>query len=1000
MVSLIVKNTIYKPVAVVMVAILVTVFGIGSLFFLPIDFYPPLSVPKLTIATTYTGLPAKEVQDLLTIPIEDTVSSLQGVKKITSSSLDGISIIELTFSWGTDIKQAGIRAREMADIAALELPEGASKPMVLPVNPTEKPVLVIGVFPYGTMEIPELKRLCEREIKSIIQQAQGVGSVQILGGLDDEILIEPDPNRLGVYKLPLQSIVQAVQATNTEIPAGSIEQGSVEYIVKTESMIKEVSDLRNIPLFTGTDSTGGIRIRDIARVSRSTADRSSFVLQGTTEGIGILVRSQGGYSPVTLSKNVHNKILEIQQAYSSSLTLSVLSDSSEMIQASIYDLLIAALAGILVAFLVIVAFLRKISSSLIMTASIPFSLLTAISLFPLAGIGINTMSIGGLAIGIGMLVDNSVVVLENLQRKADPKDRNTVVAATLEIAGSTIGSTFTSLIVFLPLFFLPGIIGVVFRDLAWAVSFSLLSSFVVSISIVPVLFCYFGSTEKQNSNKQSTYRKSLRTLYRKPSLFFTGALILLSAGVLSVFNLEKDWLNTPESNQYSIQMDLPAGTSIEQQLRIAESMSYSLSSHPEILSSYFYAGGDYRDPYYITGKDPENETIFCHITTADTSSITKDKASAFFTSIFSSENDTGITVFPASLSFNDILGFSNSGFVTFPVIGREYPEAFDYATQLKNNFDDPGIRVYPQSSRPRITATPKQESLNFLGLDNASVAQILGSYIFGAYAGSLESKAGRIPVRVRLAEEHRISPETLKKLSFPLSETASITITEAVSMEYSMAPPVYYRSNRQNVVYLDIPAENLHARELIGNSIIDTETTEWKAQIRVVVALFCISIFLMYILLGIQFNSFLLPLFLLAVIPFGFSGVFIALFLSGRAMTLNGVLGSLVVIGIVVNNGIIFYDNYVSRITSNKLAIIGTYRGANDRIRAILISFFTTFLALIPIALDITGKNPQSSMATVIIGGIVASTLASIYGFPIVFKLYFAAKNRKEENAS
>lgn len=995
MISSLVRNTVHKPVTVIMIMILVTVFGCGSLFFLPMSFYPPISVPKITIATTYSGLPAKEIQELLTIPIEDTVSSLQGLKKITSSSLDGISIIELSFSWGIDIKQAGIQAREMADLAALELPEGATKPMVLPVNPAEKPIMILGAFPKGTMEIPELKRLCDREIKSMIQQAPGTGSVQILGGLDEEILIEPEPHKLGVYSIPLQSIAQAVQSTNTEIPAGSIEQGTTEYIVKTESMIKKASDIGDIPLFTGEGSSSAVFIRDVARVTTTTADRNSFVLRNSIEGVGILVRAQGGYSPVSLSNNVHKKIIDIQTAYSSSLTMEVLSDSSGMIRDSIRDLLIAALAGIFVAFLVIIAFLKKMSSSLIMTISIPLSLLTAIALFPFAGIGINTMSIGGLAIGIGMLVDNSVVVLENLQRKADPKQKETIVAATAEIAGSTIGSTTTSLIVFLPLFFLPGIIGVVFRDLAWAVSFSLLSSFVVSISIVPVLFCHFGSPETGNTGKNGRYRASLRNAYRHPGLVAITGAVLCVAGFFAFSFLEKDWLDTPESEHYLVSISLPAGISIDHQLAIAAKASRIVSEHPEIEHSFFYAGGDYSDPYYITGKDPEHETIFCHITTVPNSKISTEEASVYFSDLFSGTGDVAVSVTPSSLSFNDILGISGTEFTTYPVPGRDYEDAFAYAEQFRHAYNDSAIVVYPQASRPRIVAKPKRDAIDALRLNNASIAQILGSYIFGVYAGSLETPKGRIPIKIRLNDKHRNSPDTLTALAFPLSENTSTTLMEAITMEKTLAPPVYYRNNRQNIVYMTIPKENLRAREETGRVVTDSETVEWKSQLQVIVFLFGISIFLMYILLGIQFNSFILPLLLLAVIPFGFAGVFIALFLSGKAITLNGILGSLVVIGVVVNNGIIFYDNYSNRILSSDLAIIGTYRGANDRIRAIQISFFTTFLALVPIALDVTGKNPQSAMATAIIGGIVVSTLVSIYGFPVAFNRYFRKKKQK-----
>jgi len=994
MLSWLIRNAITRPVTVIMLTILVLVLGLISIGILPVDFYPGIDTPKLTVATSYAGLPAKEVLELLTIPIEDSLSSLQGLRHMSSSSLDGISLIELKFSWGTDMKQASILARETADIAALRLPDGASKPMVLPVNPAEKPVIVLGVFPRENMDITELKKLCDREIRTIVQQAEGVGSIQILGGLDEEILVEPDANKISTYNLSPQKISEAIQATNIEVPAGSLSQGSMEYVIKTDATAKTIQDIENIYILSQNDSSSRIQIGDIATVSHSTNDRSSFLSQNGKEGVALLIRVQGAYSPVSLSKNIHNKTAELELAYGRSLDIRVLHDGSVLISDSIRDLILSAILGFIIAFAVIIIYMKDLSASLIMIASIPISLVMAIATFPLFHISINTMSIGGLAIGIGMLVDDSVVVLENVQRRSIPRQRETVASAALEIANSTIGSTLTSLIVFLPLFFLPGIIGAVFRDLAWAVCLSVSFSFIVSVTVIPVLYCYFGSPNKVKPSVGRIYRKFLRFTLRKPTLVYTISIFLLVFGSFCLINLEKDWLNTPASDEYSAQIAFPSGTTQDYLLTVSNAFSNVLSSSGFVKSCYFHSGGELDDPYYLATKSPESEILNCQLTLNPKSHMGEQDIRRVIKDYLANDFNEGVTISPSSLSFNEILGLSNGKTVSFAITGDRYETTHETALQLADECNDETITVYPNATRLQISVTPKWHAINRMGMSASAVADILGSSVFGIYAGSIDGKSGRIPIRVRFPYESRSSIDAIKGIYFPNASGTITPLTETVNISTDVNPPVYYRNDRQNTVYVNVPSDKKAIIEKLQKNYTDLASSEWKDQSRIIILLFSLSIFLMYVILGIQFDSFFLPILMLAIIPFGFAGVFIALFISHSAINLNSILGSLVVIGIIVRNGIIFYDHYHSLIKSTARIPMHIYRGANDRIRAITISFLTTLLALIPIALDLSGKNPQQTMAIAIIGGLLFSNFLSLFLFPIIYKMYFREKMR------
>lgn len=995
MLSWIIRNTIKRPVAVIMLTFLVLLFGALSFTSLSTNFYPVIKVPKLTVATSYPGLPAKEVLDLLTIPIEDGLSSIQGLKSIKSSSLDGLSLIELSFSWGTDMTQTGVNARELADLAALRLPDGAQKPMVLPVNPAERPILIIGVFPKESMTISDLKKLCDREIKTHLQQADGVGYIQILGGLDEEILIEPNIEKLSAFGLTLQQLSQIIQSTNIEMPAGSIEQGSMEYVLKTDATAKNIQDIGQIRINAQANAShqnSSILLKDIAEISNSTNERTSFMSQNGKEGIALLVRVQNGYSPVSLSKNIAKKLPDLRRAYGKTLDLRILQDSSVLIVDSIKDLIVSSLFGFIIAFIVIFLYMHDMRSSLIMIMSIPLSLIMTIAVFPLFHVSINTMSIGGLAIGIGMLVDDSVVVLENIQRKSEAFNRESVTLATLEIANSTIGSTFTSLIVFIPLFFLPGILGAVFTDLAWAVCLSILFSFIVSVTVVPVLYCKFGTSGQAKVKTGAMYRKTLRFFLRKPTSLFVISGVLLTLGLFCLINIEKDWLSTPASDEYTVKIAFPSGTRADYMLKTADTMSPILESSGIIKTCFFYGGGDQADPYYVSSKSPESETLNCEISLAENVAISERELKKIIAGYFSDIATDDIEINPAALSYNEVLGISDGKMTILGITGKDYEDAYRKGTELIDSTSIKQGKLYPNPTRLKITANPDWDAINRISSDAASIADILGSSIYGIYSGSIESKDGRIPIRIRLPESRRSSIDQIRSILFTNASGTTSALSEVINFSESKNPPVFYRTERQNTVYLQVPSDEWETLRTVRENLVNTDAKDWDELMKGVYLLFMISVFLMYVFLGIQFNSFALPVLLMGIIPFGFAGVFIALFFMRSSMNLNGILGSLIVIGIIVRNGIIFYDHYTAIIKTKASIPVYIYTGANDRIRAISISFLTTLLALLPIALDMSGKNTQKTMAIAIIGGLVFSNFLSLYLFPVIFKRYFERK--------
>ncbi len=509
-----IRLSINRPVATVMVFLAVLIVSIWSISLMPVDFLPEIEVPKLTVISSYGGLPAKEIRELLTIPLEDSFSSLKGIKHINSISRDGLSIIELEFHWGTDMVLAGVESREVIDLAYLSLPFGAGKPQVLPVDPNDEAVMTIGVFPQDG-DFALARRLAEREIKTRLQQGRGVGTIQVAGGLVDEIQILLDQSFIGSKGLSVSGISQDLASGNISYPVGVIEEGSVEYIVKADGKAANWQEIGEFYV-TIDENTPPLRIKEMGTVTPDYKDQHSAFHYNGREGVLLSIRKQGGTSPVSMAQSVRDELGLLKKSYENSLDMAVISDSSEIIKKSINDLVLSAILGALFAFLVLLVFLKNFQNSLLLILALPVSISWALLLLSLTGRSLNIMSLGGLAMGVGMLVDNAIVVMERLS-SLKMKNRQMVISETTRLASSLTGSTITSLVVFFPVLFLPGLLGTLFTDLALAVIFSLSASLIIAVTLIPVLFILWGKTPKRDAieiklgKAASLFRRSFRT---------------------------------------------------------------------------------------------------------------------------------------------------------------------------------------------------------------------------------------------------------------------------------------------------------------------------------------------------------------------------------------------------------------------------------------------------------------------------------------------------------
>jgi len=438
-----------RPITTLMFFLGIVIFGMIGASDLNLEFLPKIEVPRMVVSASYPGLPPTEMKELMTLPIEDALSSLKGIKSIMSVSREGLSTLELEFHWGTDMQMAAVETREAIDLVFTTLPTDAKKPVVLPINPGEEPVLWIGVFPRQG-DITLARRLAERELKTRLQRVEGVGSIVVIGGTTQEMQVLVDHEKCAGRGLTIEALAQVLSRSNFDFPAGSFTECETEFLVKSEGRVANAEELGE--LFVGKNHQDQvIKLKEVAEVNLGQKEKTSFFQLDDKEGVALLVRRKAGESPLRLSENVKRELKNLELSYGKDLELIVARDTSGVVATAINNLFIAALLGASIAFFVLLYFLRRFTTSIILITSVPISVLASLLLIRITGGSLNTMSLGGLALGIGMLVDNSVVVLENLQRKAVPPlfcTTDKVISATEEMAGSTFGSTITSLVVF------------------------------------------------------------------------------------------------------------------------------------------------------------------------------------------------------------------------------------------------------------------------------------------------------------------------------------------------------------------------------------------------------------------------------------------------------------------------------------------------------------------------------------------------------------------------
>jgi multidrug efflux pump subunit AcrB len=979
---------------------------------LPLEKLPGITYPQVIVETSYPGMGAAELRSTVTIPLEDALSPVKGLEGIRSVSRDGFSLVILGFRWGSDPSRAATLVREAIDTVYPELPSGIGKPVVVSGDPRNEPHTIIAIRSLSG-DNRFARDFADYELRARLRRLDGTGEVVLVGGEEDEALIELDLKRAAARGLRGDELARTIAAETADLPGGNAREGDRELTIVSAGRPRSVEDLSQLVL---PSAFGPLKLPDVAGILREAAPRKSLFIFRDREETALEIYRRPGADPVKFSRDIQ-KVLE-ETGTSGDLDVRMVYDSTSLIVREINGLGLSALLGAAAVTAALMIFMGSLGCSFLAVLALPFSASAAIILLHVTGRSLNSMSLGGLAMGIGLVSDASVIILDLLRRNMfSPGEKllpPSVGALAASVSGSGFAGTFTTAIVFLPIVFLPGPLGSLFGDLALALVASVVAGWLYAQFCLPSLF-HLCFTSKENLKTQKKvnyngrkpeklYRSFLAKSLRRPLLLFPAAFFVSAAGFVLLLICPAQFIAPENVTEIEVTVDFPYGTVPASAASRGIRISRALSELPFLDLVLGRMGAEEEDTGRRADGDYRKERLLfrCILERG----IGAEKAMG--------EIRGRLSLLPAgeeriSVSFprdrvERLLGLSS--FKTLAVKGnsREETEA-RVAAALDFLKKEAGpalasVEKRPSGLRPELRLIPNREAAAFLGVSALEMAGMVYAASEGIVTGSLEIGGRRLDVRLRgnSGENPHVFLETL-----PLpaaGETAQggpVFLGSLNRIERRDAEAVLARQDRSDVIYLDLlpsPGNEKKAAalaagitalvppELPGLSRADESVfSRYRSALILTVVLVLI---LLYLSLGAQFESFVLPFILMLSIPFSLAGAGPALFFSGAYLDSGAVLGLVTLFGLAVNNGIILYEISVEKIRKGLAASQAVYSGAVERFSAALITTLTTAIALLPLAFSPLGTS-QRSMAAAMLGGIIASTLLSFFVLPPIF---------------
>jgi hydrophobic/amphiphilic exporter-1 (mainly G- bacteria), HAE1 family len=970
----IVRLATAHPVSVLALWSVVVVFGTVALFRLPVDLLPVIPLPRIAVVTEYESLPAEEMEQLVTVPVEDALASVSGVRRIESTTKEGISYVELSFDWDADLSVASVEVREQIDRVYPSLPSESNKPIAATRNLGEGALLQVVALPRADRSVAFISGTVSSQVAARLRRISGVGRIQLRGQRHREVQVEVDGSRLRGAGLSLALVTQTVGQSVYELPAGSYVDGSIERLVKITTGVRTVDALRRLPLPV---PSGALRLEDIAEVRMGEAAASSLFLSDGREALGLAVYSNPSAGALAVSREVRRTLEELTVEVGREMELRVVSDGADEVRRSIRGLAIAAGIGAAAAGMVLWRAFRSLLPAIVAITALPVSAAGSFLVLYLVDLSVNVISLSGIAIGIGMVVDNNVVVLENIRRRR-ARTPEEVAVATAEMAGSTFAGTLSTLLVFLPIVFVPGVVGLLFRDLAISVSLLLAFSLPASLTLTPALVTLAGWKGAEPATPafgqcRAALRHLLETALRRPYLAVVAYGLFVLSGVLLLFGLPWELSPARATTLWELELSLPPGTSVSRVLTAAKELDAWIGSSPGVAERYFYAG--YEEDAPLARGGPESGLRYLRGT------LVLGEASIeapVGTGVFGTElpGFPGVSLAPPADSLTAALGAGGERLVEFRAPLRR--EAEELARRFADRTEGAQMKGSDRLIAHRLILSP--DAVAHLGVPASAVLSTLSNAVQGSVPTRLPADGKDTDIRVRLRPRDAGSLRAIESIAIP-GAAAHVEVRALGRFEKTRIPETLPRVDRQPVARVAVPFRIAGLEAVVPEGSRVRGINALDEASREVALVFGLALLLIYLLLGAQFESFAAPVGVLAMIPVGAAGALGLLLLLGMTINVASVLGILVLFGTSVNATILLTDAYRRRPGEIVEVTLG-------RVPAVSITVTTTVVALAPLVfLPLPGGEVQANTGAAVLGGLVTGTLGTLVIYPALYTI-------------
>ena len=1013
----------------VMVFLAAVLLGVVSLTKLPVDMLPEIEPPAISVITVYPGATAADVEDKVTRHIENQLSIVNNLDTITSISAEGQSIVTCEFDWGTDLNEASNDIRERLEFAKRLLPDDAEDPMIFKFSTAMIPILFVGFT--AEESYPRLYQFVDKYIADRLKNVPGVGAVQILGGLERQIEVRLDRERLQAYGLSVAQISEAIRASHLNLPAGKVKVGETEYLIRVLGEVEEPYKFSD--LIVGRGNGPPIYLRDVAQVVDTHKERTIFVRVNGRDALLVMVQKQSGTNTVNVARRVKKRLEELRHLFPRDVDYTIIMDSSRDILVSLKNLSTTLWWALLAVSAVVLFFLHRTTTSLIVVLTIPFSLIICFIFMYLGGLTINVMSLSSLIIAMGMVVDNAIVVLDNITRHRQEglSAPEAAVTGASEVGRAITASSLTTVAIFVPLIFMKGLTGIMFKDMALVIATTILASLFTALTLTPMLS---SKVLRQGRPEGSGIRGALgrasgraverlensygwlldRSLgHPRVTIALASALLLSTLALFPLIGTE--FMPEQDASYLRVETELPVGTRVEETDRVMRQIEEIVrEAVPELKAMFVRCGSEEKSLARAFGSKMGSHIGHAGIRLVDKeerSRSSQEIASLLRRRISSIPGILKLTVGTQDPMARVLMGGGKA--LSLELMGHDLEELYAFALKVKKALEQiqgaVDISIDYDPRKPEVHVTIDRERASTLGLTVEQIAETLRTHFYGHEAAQFLEAGSEYEVFLRLKEPQRRTLGDIAHTPITLPDGRHVLLKNVARVEVGRGPVEIYRKDQMRIIRVEA---NVRGRPM-GDVAADLDRTlsemerppgvmiSWGGQVkeqrksfRDLLLLFALGVILVYMVMASQFESLLHPFIIMFSIPFLFIGVLLSLFIGGATLSLVSLIGVVMLVGIVVNNGIVLVD-YINILRARGLGLLEAIRtGGRRRLRPVLMTALTTMGGVFPMVISRgEGSEAWRPLGLTVFGGLFTSTLITLIFVPTLY--YMMEKRRR-----